>query len=143
MIEKRFTSAQEAQRAFYEAFERADLGAMMAVWAADEEIVCAHPGGARHCGIVEVRESWRQLFEQGPQLRFRIVGEKTYPGRLLSVHSLYEQVSIAGDSRPANVVLATNIYILTDRGWRMLAHHASAPAQEVPGPDEPPPSILH
>lgn len=142
MIEKRFTSPQEAERAFYEAFEHADLGAMMAVWAADEEIVCAHPGGARRCGIVEVRESWRQIFEQGPQLRFRLVAEKTYPGRLLAVHSVYEHVSIAGDARPANVVLATNIYILTDRGWRMLMHHASAPQQE-PLADEAPPSILH
>jgi ketosteroid isomerase-like protein len=142
MIEKRFASPQDAERAFYEAFERADLGAMMATWAEDEDIVCVHPGGPRRCGIVEVRESWRQIFAQGQQLKFKLAGEKRYPGRLLSVHSVYEQVSVAGDARPAATVLATNIYVLTDRGWRMLMHHASAPAGDAI-PDDSPPSILH
>lgn len=142
MIEKRFASPQDAERAFYEAFERADLGAMMAVWAEDEDIVCIHPGGPRRCGIAEVRESWRQIFGQGQPLKFRLVGEKHHPGRLLAVHSVYEQVSVAGNDRPATLVLATNIYVLTDRGWRILMHHASMPADDAVT-EEPPPSILH
>jgi hypothetical protein len=38
-------------------------------------------------------------------------------------------------------VLSTNIYLLTDRGWRMLIHHASALALKPPR--EAPPSVLH
>ncbi|MCX7168975.1 MAG: nuclear transport factor 2 family protein, partial [Proteobacteria bacterium] len=35
-----FPTPQDAEAAFYDALERADLEALMAVWAEDEEIVC-------------------------------------------------------------------------------------------------------
>lgn len=142
MITDIHATPQDAEQAFYKAFEGADLAGMMAVWAEEEDIVCVHPGGARHTGVVEVRESWRQIFAQGPRLRFRLVGNRVFAGRMLSIHSVYEHVAIAGDPRPANPVLATNIYLLTDRGWRMLIHHASALAAEAM-PPEAPPSVLH
>lgn len=142
MITKIFATAQEAERAFYRAFERADLAEMMAIWAEEEDIVCVHPGGGRHHGVVEVRESWRQIFAQGPRLRFRLIDSRIFSGRMLSVHSVQEQVSVAGDPRPPSPVLSTNIYLLTDRGWRILVHHASPLAPET-APAEAPPAILH
>jgi ketosteroid isomerase-like protein len=57
-----FATAEEAQQVFYQAIERADLAQMMTVWAEDDDIVCIHPGGPRHTGIEEVRESWRRIF---------------------------------------------------------------------------------
>ncbi len=142
MIATAFASAEAAERAFYSAFERADLAAMMAVWAEDEEIICVHPGGPRLCGVAEVRESWRQLFAQGPQLSFSLSNGRLYPGRMLAVHSVFEHVKTRGDPRPATAVLATNVYVLTPRGWRMLMHHASVPPAAPPA-EEPPPSMLH
>ncbi|HEY5931248.1 MAG TPA: nuclear transport factor 2 family protein [Burkholderiales bacterium] len=142
MITEIFATPQDAEQAFYKAFERADLAAMMSVWAEEEDIVCVHPGGARHTGVVEVRESWRQVLAQGPSLRFHLVGNRVFSGRMISIHSVYEHVTVAGESRPANPVLATNIYLLTDRGWRMLMHHASPLATAAPS-KEPPPSVLH
>ncbi len=142
MITEIFATPQDAAQAFYKAFERADLAAMMSVWAEEEDIVCVHPGGARHTGIVEVRESWRQILAQGPGLRFHLVGNRVFSGRMISIHSVYEHVTVAGESRQANPVLATNIYLLTDRGWRMLMHHASPLATAAPS-KEPPPSVLH
>jgi ketosteroid isomerase-like protein len=39
-------------------------------------------------------------------------------------------------------VLATNVYLKTAQGWRMVAHHASpGTAQEVPLSDSP--TVLH
>ncbi|MGQ0578067.1 MAG: nuclear transport factor 2 family protein [Betaproteobacteria bacterium] len=142
MISEIFATAQDAEHAFYQAFERADLAAMMAVWAEEDDIVCVHPGGARRTGVVAVRGARRPIFAQGPRLRFRLTDSHVFAGRMLSVHSVYEQVSVAGDPRPANPVLATNIYLLTNRGWRMLMHHGSTLAAE-PAPQENPPSILH
>lgn len=142
MITEIFATPQDAEQAFYKAFEQADLAAMMSVWAEEEDIVCVHPGGARHTGVVEVRESWRQILAQGPGLRFHLVGNRVFSGRMISIHSVYEHVTVAGESRPANPVLATNIYLLTDRGWRMLMHHASPLATAAPS-KEPPPSVLH
>lgn len=142
MITKNFATAQDAEQGFYRAFERADLAEMMAVWAEEEDIVCVHPGGGRNRGVVEVRESWRRIFSQEPRLRFRLVDSRIFSGRMLSVHSVYEHVSIAGDPRKVNPVLSTNIYLLTDRGWRILVHHASPLAPEA-APVEAPPSTLH
>lgn len=142
MITNKYATPQDAEQAFYRAFELADLAEMMAVWAEEDDIVCVHPGGGRHGGVVEVRESWRQIFSQGPRLRFRLAGSRVIAGRMLSVHSVYEHVSVAGDPRPTNPVLSTNIYLLTDRGWRMLVHHASPLAPEA-APQEAPPSVLH
>lgn len=88
MITHNYATAQDAEQAFYRAFERADLVEMMAV------------------------------------------------------HSVVEHVTVAGDPRPANAVLATNIYLLTDRGWRLLVHHASALAPAA-APRETAPSVLH
>jgi hypothetical protein len=142
VITKNFATPQDAEKAFYRAFEHADLVEMMAVWGEEEDILCIHPAGGRHTGLVEVRESWRQIFSQGPRLRFQLEGSRIFSGRMLSVHSVYERITIAGDPRPVDPVLSTNIYLLTNRGWRMLVHHASPLAPEA-APRETPPSVLH
>lgn len=142
VIAKTFATPEEAEQAFYLAFEHADLAAMMAVWAEEEDIVCVHPGGFRHSGPAEVRESWRQIFLQGPQLRVRLTDNRVFPGRMLTIHSVIEQVSLIGNPGAAHPVLATNIYLLTDRGWRMLIHHASQLATPAT-PREATPSTLH
>jgi hypothetical protein len=49
---------------------------------------------------------------------------------MVSVHSVYEQISLAEEERTRACMIATNIYMRTERGWRMMAHHAS-PAPPV------------
>ena len=105
----------------------------MAVWSDDEDIVCVHPGGARVSGVAQVRESWRQIFAGGQTLRFRLGNQQSLNGMTLAVHSVYEQISIAGEARARNPVIATNIYMRTENGWRMVVHHAS-PAPPAPIP---------
>ena len=124
-----FTTPQDAEAAFYDAIEKADLEAMMAVWADDDDIVCVHPGGARLAGMAQVRESWRQIFAGGQALRFRLRNQQAVNGMTLVIHSVYEQISVAGEARPRTPIIATNVYLHTERGWRMVVHHASpAPA---------------
>jgi len=120
-----FTTPQEAEAAFYEAFEKADLDAMMAVWADDDEIVCVHPGGVRLAGMAQVRESWRQIFAAGQTLRFRLRHQQSLSGMTLVVHSVCEQISVAGETQERGPVISTNIYMRTENGWRMVVHHAS------------------
>lgn len=128
-----FTTPQDAESAFYEAIERADLDAMMGVWADDEDIICIHPGGERLTGMPHVRESWRQIFSRGQTLQFRLHHQQMLNGMTLAVHSVYEQISVAGQSRGASPVIATNIYMRTGNGWRMVVHHASpAPVRAEP-----------
>lgn len=42
------------------------------------------------------------------------------------MHNLLERVEVASDEGPKNAwVVATNVYLKTAQGWRMVAHHAS------------------
>jgi uncharacterized protein (TIGR02246 family) len=130
-----FPTAQDAENAFYEALERADLEGMMAVWAEDDDIVCVHPGGARLTGQDQVRESWSRIFAAGTRARVHISNQVAITGMMIAVHSVHENFTVEGDPGPRPPVLATNVYLRTASGWRMIVHHASP----APGEVEPPP----
>jgi len=139
-----FPTAQDAENAFYEALERADLEGMMAVWAEDEDIVCVHPTGPRLCGQDQVRESWARIFAGGAGPRVRISHQVALSAMMLAVHSVHENFSIEGDARTQVPVIATNVYLRTAAGWRMIVHHASpAPVQGTEAAREDPPKMLH
>lgn len=144
MSTKIFPTAQDAQNAFYEALERSDLEAMMAVWSEDEDIVCVHPAGQRLAGQAQVREVWRQMFAGGPGMKVRITQQVVISGVMLEVHSVHENITVAGEKRPRPPVVATNVFLRTAAGWRMILHHAS-PAPGEPAAEPPPatPKILH
>jgi uncharacterized protein (TIGR02246 family) len=131
-----FPTPDDAENAFYEALERADLAAMMAVWAESDDVVCVHPTGPRLEGFEAVRQSWAQIFAGAAQLRVETSAVQRFDGPTIAVHSLVETVGAASGGASGSVH-ATNVYELTDGGWRMVVHHASAIA-EVPAAEEPP-----
>lgn len=137
------TTPQEAEAAFYDAFQRADLDAMMAVWAEDEDVWCVHPGGPRLAELEQIRDSWRQIFSGGPGMRVELRHQQSARTPMLAVHCVHEYLSLANDRRARSVMVATNVYLDTPRGWRMLAHHASpVPSDRLPRADDPP-VMLH
>ena len=147
MTGKIFPTAQDAENAFYESLERCDLDGMMAVWSEDEEIVCVHPAGERLTGQDQVRESWARIFAAGPRARVTIEQQAAIGGMMLAVHSVFERFTIQGAKAEAQPlpVIATNVYLRTPAGWRMIVHHASpAPAQPRAAPArDSGPKILH
>ena len=145
MSGKIFPTAQDAENAFYQALERCDLDGMMAVWAEDEDIVCVHPAGARLTGQDQVRGSWAKLFAAGPGARLRIEQQVAIGGMMLTVHSVFETFSMPGKAEPQPApIVATNVYLRTAAGWRMIVHHASpAPAQPPAAARDAAPKILH
>jgi uncharacterized protein (TIGR02246 family) len=142
---KIFPTAQDAENAFYEALERGDLEGMMAVWAEDEEIICVHPTGPRLSGPDQVRESWAKIFAGGAGPRVHITQQVAVTGMMIAVHSVHENFTLEGEARAQVPVVATNVYLRTAAGWRMIVHHASpAPVQnEAAQPREAPPKFLH
>jgi uncharacterized protein (TIGR02246 family) len=142
---KIFPTAQDAENAFYEALERGDLEGMMAVWAEDEDIICVHPTGPRLSGQDQVRESWAKIFSGGAGPRVHITQQVAVTAMMIAVHSVHENFTIEGDARAQVPVVATNVYLRTAAGWRMIVHHASpAAAQtEAAQPREAPPKFLH
>ena len=138
-----FPTPQDAENAFYEALERADLEAMMAVWAEDEEIVCIHPSGPRLAGHDQVRESWRRIFSGGGT-RLSITQQVATQAMMVAVHSVHESAPAVAGQRATATAVATNIYLRTAAGWRMILHHASpAPGQPEGARTESAPKILH
>ncbi len=128
------TTPEEAEAAFYGAFEAADLDAMMAVWLQDEAVVCIHPGGPRLEGPEAVRSGWAEVFGSGQRLRFALREQIRIRDALLSIHLVKEYVHV--DDVLRGVVLATNVYQQVDGGWYMILHHASPdPASEVERPE--------
>ena len=129
MTTRIFPTAQDAENAFYEALEHGDVEAMMSVWAEDEEIVCVHPTGPQLVGQDPVRESWRRIFGGGAGARIQVSLQAVTTGVMFAVHSVLESFAVEGQPRGASAV-ATNVYVRTPAGWRLLVHHASpAPGQ--------------
>ena len=122
-VSKVFSTPEEAEAAFYDAIERADMTALDAVWSSDENIVCVHPGASRIEGRVAVMESFKQMFSEAPILDFSIV-DTLYTGNdSLAIHLVREEIAL--DGQVVSIMVSTNIYQMEEGGWRMLLHHAS------------------
>lgn len=136
-----YGTTEEVEAAFYDALSRADLEAMMALWADEEEIFCIHPGGPRLVGHAAIRASWQTIFERGG-VHIQPAQRHVSQNMLTAVHSLIEEIHENGDS-PADVhMLATNVYLKTAEGWRMLSHHASLAPGTVTS-DRPAFTLMH
>ena len=125
----RFSTPQDADRAFYRAFESADIEAMMAVWAGEDDVTCIHPGSHRLQGCGAIKDSWQQIFSNGTPLKFTLTESHYTQDTNLAVHMVKENIRVDGVLQ--GVMLATNIYRFIDGGWRMMLHHASPEPQEV------------
>jgi len=121
-------TAEDIEAAFYDAIARADIDALMALWADDEDILCIHPGAARLVGHGAIRASWEAIFERG--------GVSIRPRQLLvtqnlmtAVHNIVEEINQPGGTHDGDHqelhIIATNIYLKTPQGWRIAVHHAS------------------
>ncbi|MES3023705.1 MAG: nuclear transport factor 2 family protein [Pseudomonadota bacterium] len=122
-------SAAEVEAAFYDALNRADIDALMALWADDEEIVCIHPGGPRLYGHAPIQASWEAIFERGG-LQIRPSQLHETHNLMSSVHTVIEGVT-SNTSEPAHLI-ATNVYIKTPQGWRIVLHHVSVAPGAIP-----------
>ncbi len=118
-------SADDTEAAFYDAMQHGDVDAMMACWADEDEIVCIHPDGPRLIGAGPIRAAYESLFAAGP---VRVLPRSVRKVEALNcaVHSVVERIELMTDSglRSAEVA-ATNVYLKTTQGWRLVTHHAS------------------
>lgn len=121
-----FATPEDVESTFYEAIARADLTALMSVWADDEEIVCIHPTGQRLTGADAIRDSWRGIFASNPRLTVRLSRAVRWSGMLLAVHNVVETLYIGDERRAHGPMLVTNVFQRGASGWRLLAHHSSS-----------------
>lgn len=132
-----YNTPRDAETAFYEAFSEIDVASMMAVWADRETIVCVHPMGPMVRGRRAVESSWRGIFTGGAMIRFHITDSERTEGSDIAVHCVHENIAFGVEFEQHTLVIATNIYQRTDRGWHMIVHHASPGASTVEAAPEP------
>jgi ketosteroid isomerase-like protein len=138
-----FASSSECEAAFYEALEAADADAVAELWLDDEDVTCIHPQGPRLLGHAAVVASWRAILGNGPvQLRPKL--RKSIDTPTLALHSVIEEIIVTeGRTQQVVHVFATNAYMKTPAGWKMILHHASPAPQGQPTDVEGPQGTLH
>ena len=118
-------SADEIEQQFYEALQHGDIERLMAVWSDDEEISCVHPGGPRVVGAGAIRSAFESIFANGA-VNARPEKVRRLQTLSCSVHSVLEQIHLMTPEGPQTAwVVATNVYLKTAQGWRLVSHHAS------------------
>ena len=105
--------------------DAATSSASWRLWSDDDEICCIHPGGARLVGAAAIRASFEAMFGNGT-----IDAEPHRVRRLEShssaVHSVLERIRVmTPEGEQFAWVVATNVYLKSAQGWRLVAHHAS------------------
>ena len=124
-------SADDVETAFYEALQHGDLEQLMACWADEDDIVCVHPGGPRLVGAAAIRAAFESLLAGGT-LRATPERVRRIDALGAAVHNVLERIDLHTDEGPQRAwVVATNVYLKTAQGWRLVAHHASPGRSEV------------
>jgi uncharacterized protein (TIGR02246 family) len=136
-------SPDDVETQFYEALREADIQKLMALWSDDDDIVCVHPGGPRTIGARAIRKSFEAIFERGG---IPVQPEQVRRTRSIdaAVHNVVETVAIrSAEGTQHAYVVATNVYLKTALGWRMVAHHASPGSATEPQEPVDAPTTLH
>ena len=126
-----------AEEAFYQAFERGDVDAMMTVWATSPDISCVHPMGPLLRGPDAIRASWREIFRGQLPRRFEIECLSRFEQGELAIHVLRETILLPLQRQRLPALITTNVYRREAGVWRMVMHHASVTRR---GPQEASPS---
>jgi ketosteroid isomerase-like protein len=121
-----------ANDAFYVAFAVCDFPAMDALWSRRQSVTCIHPGWSALAGRDPVMESWRSILANpnAPRIGCRnavahVLGDTAYV-------VCYEAID-------GSFLVATNLFVREDGGWKMVHHQAGAtpplpPEEPEPGP---------
>ena len=122
-------AVEAANAALYDAFERADVDAMAAIWddADPDGVVCVHPGWPMLRGRGQVLRSWSALMAGTSYVQFMLTDVRVQVDGDTAVVTCTENVvqAVPGADGDAGAVAATNVFRRRADGWRLLVHHGS------------------
>ena len=122
-----YSTSEQAEEAFYLAFQQSDIEMMMSVWSKGKDTSCIHPGGPRLEGLDMIRQSWEQIFSHEQGIQFEIKEKRVLLEKDIAIHHVIEAISVKGELQ--SEIIATNVYYKTQNGWHMILHHASPELQ--------------
>jgi ketosteroid isomerase-like protein len=131
-LRKLLGTAEDTESAFYDAISRADIDALMALWADEEDIICIHPGAPRLIGHAAIRASWEAIFERGG-VHIRPKQLRITQNMMTAIHNIIEEINRADNEHQEIHIVATNVYLKTPEGWRITVHHASVAPGAIQG----------
>jgi ketosteroid isomerase-like protein len=116
----------EANARFYAAFEALDIGAVENCWEQSARVACVHPGSRWVSGWTEVQASLEAMLSNIDYIEFEVVDLNVTVEDPVAMVTCVERVSsTAGTGRATLDVCATNVFVLSSDGWKLVLHHAS------------------
>ena len=114
----------EANASFYRAFQTKSLEAMDHIWAEDE-VSCVHPGWPALESRPAILESYKMIFGHAEQEPVLCLNPRLV---LRGDHALV----LCEEKVGPTVLVASNLFLRTPKGWRLLHHQASPLMQSRP-----------
>ncbi len=139
-----FATPDDSERGFYESIAQANLDALMAIWADEDEIVCVDPDGRRAAGHAAIRQGWQSIFSGCHHLEIEVMNIMRWQSGLVAIHLVQESITLFSvpeeltDPEHPNtlvrrngVTTAMNVYVRGGNGWRLVCHQATAQLADV------------
>jgi ketosteroid isomerase-like protein len=123
-----FSTPEDVETAFYKAINHAHLGALMEIWAEEEEVMCLHPNGTTLRTLEDIRESWREVLQGASKMELHFRRIAHWQGALIAVHQLVEHLRSSNEA--SSVFRVTHIFLRGPYGWRLACRHASSGGNE-------------
>jgi ketosteroid isomerase-like protein len=113
---------------FYRCLESLDMARMETLWLHADWVRSVHPGWDVLIGWDAIRGSWERIFESTAWIRVTSTDVKIHVLGETAIVGCCENITTAqGDDLSVAVAVAqaTNVWLRTPEGWRMVVHHAS------------------
>lgn len=126
MLQEMIEEVEQANEAFYRAFESLDIKKMDEVWAREDYVTCIHPGWSLRSGWPSVRDSWVMIFNNTFSMQFRLSDIMVQvAGDVAWVLCTENIMNSPGGEGQESRVIATNLYERHHGQWLMIHHHGS------------------
>jgi len=127
-----FETPTDAEDAYYDAIDEADLEKMMAVWEDSPESTCLLPMRPMQNGTQAIRELWQPILDHEMRLNITVKHLQWIEQGDIAIHLLEELVTLSETGEPQPPIYALNVFRHGEEGWRLLTHFNS-PAPPPPG----------
>ncbi|MGH9704601.1 MAG: nuclear transport factor 2 family protein [Candidatus Acidiferrales bacterium] len=119
-------SLRAANQRFYAAFESLDFGQMEGIWLHEDWVQCVHPGWDLLVGWDEVRDSWARIFANTKRIKLALSSVRArVEGEVAWVACTEHVTSLFSSGFDEALVQATNIFVLREGEWALVARHSS------------------
>jgi ketosteroid isomerase-like protein len=103
---------------FYRSFTTCDFPAMNALWSRGSPVLCIHPGWPALHGRDAVMRSWRNILANPEPAHVMCHDDQV-------THHDGFAIVICEEELAGGHLVATNIFVKENGGWRMIHHQAS------------------